>query len=130
MSIQLLSSKIISGILVLVVGYLAISSIRVHSQKKEVMQSVADLKAKIEVLTKEKQLLEKQAAYLHDPQYLELQAREKLNYRAADEKVVVVYQETNAMKPSSASSGESSGGMARLANWLYDVLDSVKGWFR
>jgi cell division protein FtsL len=95
---KLLSYKLTS---VLLFGLLLWSGFTVWdtwSKRALTDKQVAELEKKIENLEKENKNLEQSKDYFQSDAYLERQARLKLNYRDADEKLAFVYLDKDASK--------------------------------
>lgn len=113
---RFLQSKICTGLILIIIGFLGLSLLRrieplstVEKERAHLEQKVSEAKAKNQRLAQEEDYLKNQA-------YLERQARIKLNYKKADETAVLIY-ETRPASPS--QSLEPTGGFwQNIVSWL------------
>ncbi len=77
----------------------------------------ANLKQKIDEANNSMAEAEKSKEYLQNPNYLERQARLRLNYKKPDEKVVFIYQ-SHYNQNSEINSNKSQGLFEILKNWF------------
>ena len=113
---NLLHRKIVTPILVILVGWLGLSVWQIHGQRVGVAGQVKDLESKIAEVQSNNQYLASSSAYFSSDAYLERQARLKLNYKLPDEQVAFVYPDNNRVK---VASGEQAlkANLATLPNW-------------
>lgn len=117
---RFLQSKLCTGVIVLIIGFLGLSLLRrieplstLEKEQDHLKQRVSEAKAK-------NQDLAQQGDYLKNPAYLERQARIKLNYKKPDETAVLIY-ETQSASPS--QSLQPTGGLWRnIVSWLRKIL--------
>lgn len=69
--------------------------IRAHNQGVGVDARVSDLENRASEIEKSNKYIERLLAYVKMPEFLEREARIKLNYMMSDEKVAFVYKEKN-----------------------------------
>lgn len=100
-NMNVFKSKLLSVILVLGVGWLFLSFIKINLHENIVNKEVGDLNAKLDNLTKDNSSLEKFIEHLNNPSFLEKEVRLRLNYKAPDEEVVFIYPDNNARASSS-----------------------------
>ena len=110
--------KIITALLVLALVWLGRAAWRGYDQRAAVGIQLNDLESKLASIEQENQFLASASAYFTSDEYLEKQARMKLNYKLPDEQVVIIYPD-KSQKAASASVSES--------DWNFSVW---KSWFR
>ena len=91
---RFLSSKIFTGLLVVLAGWLVLSLINLDSQRSLSDREIQGLKDKVSKVQEKNSYLEKLSTYFQSSNFLEKQARLKLNYKASGEEVVFVYKDT------------------------------------
>lgn len=117
---RILNSKWLALLLIVVAGSLVFSLVDLNARRAGFQTSVSDMKQKIKEAERSKAYLERSAAYFESPEFLEKQARAKLNYKSADESVVFVFRD-----PNSKSSSDALAQLKNTANylkWWYYVL--------
>ncbi len=92
---KILNSKLFSVIVGIVVLWLVVSSISLNFQRKIVDKEVRNAEAKVADVQRETDYLNKFLDYFKTSDFLEREARLKLNYKDKDEKVVFVYKDKN-----------------------------------
>ncbi len=102
-------------ILVLVVAWLGNAAYRVHAQRVAVQIQLDDLNARLSHVQSDAGQLASASAYFQSDEYLEKQARLKLNYKLPDEQVVFVYPDKGV--PASASLASASMGFS-VGSWF------------
>ena len=78
------------------ITFFLVSTIKLEPQLVAVRKELKNLNQKIDEVKKSSLELEKLGDYMKSNAYLERQARLKLNYKKPDEKVIFVYQNSNA----------------------------------
>jgi len=73
-----------------IVGYHAYSVIE---KRTELETAFAEVKASFDALQTENEAIESRMEYLSDPHNLEKEARSRFNYRAPDEKMMIIVPE-------------------------------------
>lgn len=112
-----LNSKWLSLLLIVLVGSLVFYLLGLNIRRAEFQQAVSGMEQKIQEAERGKTNLEKFITYFKSPQFLEKQARVKLNYKSPDEEVVFVFRDPNP-KLETAS-----------ADWLGQAPNYRKWWF-
>lgn len=102
--------------------WFGLRAVDVGTQKAALNREVSELQTKIKSLQENNQTLQRVISFIHDPDFLAREARRRLNFRAADEKVAFVYPDES--KTASAASADSSDEsiLAKIKNWLYDAF--------
>ena len=113
---HLLSSKWFSLLFIILVGCLVFYLLGLNVRRAEFQRVVSDVEQKIQEAERGKNYLEKFITYFKSPQFLEKQARIKLNYKSPDEEVVFVFRDPNPKTEEN------------LDNWLLGVPNYRKWW--
>jgi len=92
---NILRSKYFTPVIVIVLFWLGLVMIRAHNQKVDVDIRVSDLENRAGEIEKANKYIEKLLTYVKMPEFLEREARIRLNYMLADEKVAFVYEDKN-----------------------------------
>lgn len=92
---KLFQSKYTSFLLAVVVIVLTLAAVRVKNQKAETLKEAEGLRTKIEGVRKNNDSLQKFLSYFNNSSFLKREARIRLNYKEADEEVVLVYRDLN-----------------------------------
>jgi len=111
--------------MILAVGWLGLSYIKIKTENKIVNEELSSLENKIAKLEVDNNYLEKLIGYFSNPSYLEQEARLKLNYMAPGEKVAFVYPDTSAQPVSSSESFgvlKNIDEMPNYIKWIYYLL--------
>ncbi len=116
---KILHSNITTVALIAVCLWLAHGAWSVTLQRRTAERTAKDLAGKIAQMEREHALLEGMAEYFQSQEYLDKQARLKLNYKLADEKAVFVYPDAGGDRTASASAPQDSSPLARFWKWLY-----------
>lgn len=120
---SIFSSKIVTVLLVVAIGWFSISVLRVRNQRQAVDQDNRNMAQKVASLEQEQKKLEEDLAYAQSQAYIDREARIKLNYKLPDEKVVFVYPAKTASLSSVASaSSESWRSLGKYKKWFYGIL--------
>ena len=117
---RFLSSKIFTGLLVILAGWLALSSINLGSQRSFSDREIQSLKDKTNKVDTQNSYLNKLSSYFQSANFLEKQARLKLNYKASGEEVTFVYKDTSPKNVSNSADLERA--LKQLPNyqkWWY-----------
>lgn len=101
---NILRRKILVVALALLLVWLGASAYRVYRQRSAVMAQLGDIESKVSNLEQDNQRLASSSAYFASGEYLEREARLKLNYKPADEQVAFVYQSTASGSPAPSAS--------------------------
>ncbi|OGN00021.1 MAG: hypothetical protein A3B91_03440 [Candidatus Yanofskybacteria bacterium RIFCSPHIGHO2_02_FULL_41_29] len=120
---MILKSKWLLIIIIVGVGWLSLSSIKIKLHSDIVNKEVADIEKKIQDLEKENGVLEKFIEYVKNPLFLEKEARLKLNYRASGETVVFVYpDEADTVASDLVDFKKQLAQMPNYVKWGYYLL--------
>ncbi|MEX2090922.1 MAG: hypothetical protein WD989_02210 [Candidatus Paceibacterota bacterium] len=111
-----INSKWLTLLLFILAGCLVFILTSTNSRRAEFQQAVSDAEKKVAKAEIEKAYFEKFTTYFKSPQFLEKQARIKLNYKSPDESVAFVFRDPNPKKE------EDSG------HWL-DLAPNYKKWW-
>lgn len=116
----ILNSKIFTGLISALSVWVLFSVISAEVEKDEVKKEVAAVENKITAVRQNNEILEKYIQSIKNPDFLEKEARLRLNYKAPGEEVVFVHREMNAK---AASSGEEPPlddvpSYKKLLHWL------------
>ncbi len=106
--------------MILVIGWLTLSFIKIKLHENIVNKEAEELGMKISNLEKSNNLIEKFLVYMSNPSFIERQARIKLNYKAPGEEVVFIYPDNSAKVSSSSESfkNENSSNYIKWWDWL------------
>ena len=112
---KFLTSKIFTVLAGFVALWLTFSSINLTSQRSVVDSGVKNIEPKIKEVQDNTDYLNKFLAYFQTPDFLEKEARLKLNYKALGEEVVFIYKDKNIKNVSDSISFEEL--LARIPNY-------------
>lgn len=112
-----LNSKWFSLLLIVLAGCLVFALIGVNVRRAEFRQVVSDVENRVLKAEKDKTYLEKFTAYFKSPQFMEKQARIKLNFKSPDEQVVFVFRDPNPKEETA------------VANLLEQAPNYKKWWY-
>jgi len=120
---KFLNSKIFTALASIVVLWLILSSINLNLQKIRVEKEIDNVEAKIQEVQKDTEYLNKFLAYFKTSDFLEKEARLKLNYKAQGEEVVFVYKDKSVKKEIySVSFDELLSKMPNHKKWVLYLL--------
>ncbi|TSC81411.1 MAG: Uncharacterized protein G01um101420_973 [Parcubacteria group bacterium Gr01-1014_20] len=108
--------------MILAVGWLGLSFIKIKLHDNIVNKEVWELEAKADNLEHSNSMLEKFLSYMTNPSFLERQARLKLNYKAPGEEVVFVYTD-NSANISSSSQDFKNENIPNPVKWWYYLME-------
>lgn len=114
-----LNSKWLSLLLIVLVVWLVFSLPKLNTRRTELEKTISDLGQRVEDAEKSKTYLEKFMAYFKSPEFLEKEARTKLNYKLPDEEVVFVFRDTNPK--STVKTGKNIDQAPNYKKWWYYV---------
>lgn len=117
-----LRSKWLLLSLMVIVGWLAFSLPVLHTRWSEFEKALADLNQKIGDAERSRAYLEKFAAYFKTPEFLEKEAREKLNYKLPDESVAFVFRDSNSKLVSEEEENKNIDKAPNYKKWWYYIL--------
>lgn len=115
---QILKSKILLAVIIVITGWLGLSFINIRIQEDIVNKEIKDLESKISHLENDNIYTEKLVGYLKHPSFLEREARLRLNYKKPGEETVFVYPD----------SAEIVSGSLELKNKLDGEPGYIKWW--
>ncbi len=115
---QFINSKIFSALLLIVLVWLGFSSLNLTIKDRAMRDEAMRLEGKIEMVKKENSNFEKYISYMHNPSFLEREARLRLNYKAPDEQVAFIYRD-NSSKKASRSFEDELANMKNYQKWWY-----------
>lgn len=116
---NLLGTKIATACLLLLTLWLGFSVLDGIRQRQMALRQMQDLQGRITALENDNTTLAHLKDYYQTSAYLDRQARLKLNYKAADEKVVFVYP---ASPPGVAAAPVTEDIIANLKKWWHYLL--------
>ena len=93
---SILRSKYFAPIVVVLIFWLGLVIVKTHNQRIDVDSRVGDLESKASDIERANRYIEKLLTYIKTPEFLDREARIRLNYTASDEKVAYVYTDRNA----------------------------------
>ncbi len=119
-----LFSQIIFGIILLLIFLLGLSLLKHRQEQQNINQNIAQLKKQINQLEKNNKRLEYLISYFQSDNYVEKEARTKLEMKKPGEKVIVVLnnnKKSQAVATSSVATATSSAPKVSLPKkwWLY-----------
>lgn len=122
---KLLNSKIFSVIVVILAGWLALSLLGVESRKKSFDKDISGIEFKISNVQKTNDGLSEFLSHFDNPSFLEKEARTKLNYKAPDEELILVYRDNGSKTASDSALAPTKEGffkkifrkLAGLVQW-------------
>src|SRR3989344_3613633 len=123
---KFLTSKVFTGLVGVLVLWLTFSSINLTSQRSVVDSGVKNIEAKIKEVQDNTDYLNKFLSYFQTPDFLEKEARLKLNYKAPGEEVVFIYKDKNIKNVSDSISFEEL--LTRIPNykkWFLYLLGNL-----
>ncbi|MBX4211518.1 MAG: septum formation initiator family protein [Candidatus Yanofskybacteria bacterium] len=118
--IRFFQSKIVMVLLGVMVVWLGISALGLRGQKNSMALEFQAMQDKISKLQEDNKVLRELKAYFASDRYLGKEAREKLNYKDPDEKVVFVYPKT-ASESKKETSEKSQTFLEKFKNWWYSL---------
>jgi len=115
-----LNSKILTVPLAFLSVWIFFLVISVEIEKDEVKKEEANIESKIINVERDNASLERFIKNFDNPEFLEKEARLRLNYKALGEEVVFVHRDLNPKKASSAeeTSPEDMSNYKKWWNWL------------
>src|SRR3989344_1810064 len=91
-----LNSKILTVPLAFLSVWILFSVISVDIKKDEIKKEEANIESKITAIKRDNAFLERYIKNFENPEFLEKEARLRLNYKVLGEEVVFVYRDTNS----------------------------------
>lgn len=108
---KLLNSKIFSVFILILIGWLALSLLGVEHKKKFFDKEIQSFENKIKNVQKTNDELSEFISHFDNPSFLEKEARLKLNYKAPDEELIMVYRDNGAKTASNSAASSLKGGI-------------------
>ncbi|OGN02527.1 MAG: hypothetical protein A2655_02290 [Candidatus Yanofskybacteria bacterium RIFCSPHIGHO2_01_FULL_43_42] len=117
---NLLNSKFFTVFISLALVWILFSVIFVEIEKNEVKKEEEDIEAKITNIERDNASLEAYIKNIENSEFLEKEARLRLNYKAPGEEVVFVHRDLNPQKASLAQefSTDEPPNYKKWWNWL------------
>jgi len=116
---NLLNSKILTVPLLFVSVWILFSVISIETEKDKIKKEEANIEHKITNIRQDNASLEKYIKNFENPEFLEKEARLRLNYKALGEEVVFVHRDANFQKASlSEEFSEDLPSYKKWWNWL------------
>ena len=120
---KIIRSKWFSVVVVLVVGWLGLSFIKIKTHENIVNKEVGDLEKKIEGFENNNNKLQRLIEQMAHSAFLEREAKSKLNYKALGEEVVFVYPDESTKAGSGSHDFDKQlGRMPNYAKWWYYLM--------
>lgn len=124
---SVLQSRWFTVILVVLIGFLLISFIKIEPAFTTLHKELGNLDKKIMDIQESTSELERLGDYIKSDAYLERQARLKLNYKKPDEKVVYIYtQGANGAQNNAVLQSKTSEVSKILES---ELIMSLKSWW-
>lgn len=98
--------------------FLGIQVFQILDSKEKSRQNLSDLNNKISDLADQNSKLEREINNSHEEEYLETQARIKLNYKLQDEQVVFVYKNDKEAQEGETTENNKVKTKPRYLKWL------------
>ncbi len=92
---NILKSKYLIPVIVIPIFWLSLTIIRTRNQKIDIDTRVSDLENRASAIERINRGIEKILTYIKTPEFLDREARIRLNYMSADEKVAYIYKDKN-----------------------------------
>lgn len=124
---SLIFSSFLLILILVMIGYLAISNWRTLKKRAEYKKEIELLKAEIQKLEKDKEILTKKISQYDKERYLEKEAREKLGLKKPGENVVVVLPPQNLKEKESPN--RSKKGLKEKIKEIFDnFFEKINFW--
>jgi len=124
---SLIFSSFLLILILVMIGYLAISNWRTLKKRAEYKKEIELLKAEIQKLEKDKEILTKKISQYDKERYLEKEAREKLGVKKPGENVVVVLPPQNLKEKESPN--RSKKGLKEKIKEIFDnFFEKINFW--
>ncbi|MDI6591739.1 MAG: septum formation initiator family protein [Patescibacteria group bacterium] len=92
-SCQTIFSTLIGCLLVIIIGFLIFSNLKISQKRSELIAQIETLKKEIQILEEKNQRLKEKISQARTESYLEKVAREQLDLKKPGEEVVVIKKE-------------------------------------
>jgi cell division protein FtsB len=129
---KILSSKIFLFFLLLAVIWVGLVSIKAYYKKSQLDQEVTSLKSEIGKLDQQDQDLSQLIKYFNNQNYLEKEAKDKLNLKKSDENVVMVPegQLNEEADASQELSSTKTNGILNNSQSARDAENNLVKWWK
>ena len=117
----ILNSKIFTALLSVLSVWILFSVISAEVEKDEVKKKETAIESKINSKKQDNESLERDIKNFENQEFLEKEARLRLNYKASGEEVVFVHRDLNSQKASS-SEEYSPENLSNYQKWWYYLL--------
>ncbi|HPA25511.1 MAG TPA: septum formation initiator family protein [bacterium] len=117
---KLLDSKIIILGLFLILFLITLSLIKNINKNKIVADKTMELDLEIKKIDQENKDLQQLIAYFSTPEFLDKEAREKLNMAKPGEKIIIIPQENNLSQTSDASEKNNQKNYILWWNYFFN----------
>jgi len=118
---SILRSKYSAPIVIVLIFWLGLVIVKTHNQRVDVDSRVSDLESKASDIERANRYIEKLLTYIKTPEFLDREARIRLNYMSSDEKVAYVYTDRNA-KIEIQESEKDEGGNVNIFQKFWQWL--------
>lgn len=122
---KFLNSKFFSVFILILIGWLALSLLGVEQKKIFFNKEIQSFENKIKNVQKTNDELSEFISHFDNPSFLEKEARLKLNYKAPDEELIMVYRDNGAKTASGSDVISSKEGFFKK---IFRKLASVVQW--
>ncbi|MBI2674763.1 MAG: septum formation initiator family protein [Candidatus Yanofskybacteria bacterium] len=114
-----INSKILTVPLLVLSVWILFSVISIEAEKGQVKKEETAIENKMAGISRDNQLLERYIENFKNPEFLEKEARLRLNYKLFGEEVVFVYRDANSQKASSSEElSEERPNYKKWWDWL------------
>jgi len=124
---SLIFSSFLLILILVMIGYLAISNWRTLKKRAEYKKEIELLKAEIQKLERDKEILTKKISQYHKERYLEKEAREKLGLKKPGENVVVVLPPQN-LKEKEKPNRSKKGLKEKIKEIFDNFFEKINFW--
>jgi len=118
-------TKIMTAVLIVAIAFLIFSIIKTIPEAVVSYENLKVLRANVAEKERQKELAEVIKPYLNTDEFLEQQAKIKLNYKRPDEKVIIFKTSNDNQSPFNdtvSSTSETPSMLARVYNIVLDLL--------
>lgn len=109
---KLFNSKVFSVCIILIIGWLTLSLFEIERNKKSFDKEILGIEKRIQNIQTMNNELNEMISHFDNPSFLEKEARLKLNYKAPDEELIMVYRD-NGVKISSDMAVSADNGILK-----------------
>ena len=118
---RILNSRLLSVLLIFFIFWLGSSLVNLNKQKRSIGRDIKSNEEKISEANKSTEDLAQFLKNFENPEFLEREARLRLNYKNSDEQVAFIYRDTDA-KPVTQSFEDILKSMPNYKKWWYYLL--------